>query len=273
MYWISIKALRNKCQNSNYGYVVYPLMFRFFRVVSIYFTWLLIQTKCKPNTITIYGVLFGVLSGVMFVFNQVEIAFVLVVLAIVLDFSDGEVSRFHGTSSKEGTYLDVIHHFIVPPFFIAGVVLWAFQKSQNFFFLSVGILSVINSIILIIAISSAVDIAVLKHLLRHIKKNNIMYKTEENINDKNNPIKIIDYIKAVPGAISRLLDFPYNIIIISTSVVIENYFNKIVFNFKGALIEYTIYLFAFLSSAMICLFIWHVVNSKHIDKKLSEITK
>ena len=104
MYWVSIKELRVKCQKTDYGYNVYPLMFRFIRMISIYFTWLLIQTRCKPNTITIIGVIFGVISGVMFFFGFVGTALILVTLAVIADFSDGEVSRFHGTTSKEGTF-------------------------------------------------------------------------------------------------------------------------------------------------------------------------
>lgn len=273
MYWISIRNLRAKSQKADYGYDVYPLMFRFIRVVSIYFTWLLIQTRCKPNTITIFGVIFGVLSGVMFFFGYVGAALILVTLAVIADFSDGEVSRFHGTTSKEGTYLDSIHHFVVQPFFIAGIVLWGFEINGNHLFLAAGMVSVINSIILSLAVTSAVDNALLKHLLRYIKNNGNIRKQTEIVASSKSQKQKAKFYRTIPGTVARMMDFPYVIIIMGIGAALMHYGKGSIFTVNGDLLIYVIYMYAFLSASLICVFIWNVVHSRHIEKRLNEIIK
>jgi len=273
MYWVNIKELRAKCQKTDYGYDVYPLMFRFIRVISIYFTWLLIQTRCKPNTITIFGVIFGVLSGVMFFCGFVGTALTLVTLAVIADFSDGEVSRFHGTTSKEGTYLDSIHHFVVQPFFIAGIVLWGFESNSNHFFLAAGMVSVINSIILSLAVTSAVDNALLKHLLRYIKNNGNIRKQTEMVASSKSQKQKAKFYRTIPGTVARMMDFPYVIIIMGIGAALMHYGKGSIFTVNGNLLIYVIYMYAFLSASLICVFIWNVVHSRHIEKRLNEIIK
>ena len=273
MYWVSIKELRNTCQNTDYGYDVYPLTFRSIRMVSIYLTWLLIQTRCKPNTITIFGVIFGVLSGVMFFFGLVGTALTLVALAVIADFSDGEVSRFHGTTSKEGPYLDSIHHFVVQPFFIAGIVLWSFENNSNHFFLAAGMVSVINSILLILAITSAVEHALLKHIMKHIKNNGSVRKHSEMEVSPKSPIQKAKLYKTIPGTVARMMDFPYVIIIMGIGAALMHYVEASIFNLNGKIVINMIYMYAFLSTSMICIFIWNVVHSMHVEKRLNEIIK
>lgn len=273
MYWVSIKELRAKCQKADYGYDIYPLMFRFIRVISIYFTWLLIQTRCKPNTITIFGVIFGVLSGVMFFCGFVGTALALVTLAVIADFSDGEVSRFQGTTSKEGTYLDSIHHFVVQPFFIAGIVLWSFESNGSHFFLAAGMVSVINSIILSLAVTSAVDNALLKHLLRYIKNNGNIRKQAEIVTSSKSQIQKGKFYRTIPGTVARMMDFPYVIIIMGIGAALMHYGKDSIFTVNGNLLIYVIYMYAFLSASLICVFVWNVVHSRHIEKRLNEIIK
>lgn len=272
MYWISIKNLRAKSQKTDYGYDVYPLVFRLIRVVSIYFTWLLIQTRCKPNTITILGVICGVLSGVMFYCRFVGAALVLVGLSVIADFSDGEVSRFHGTTSKEGTYLDSIHHFVVQPFFIAGIVLWGVEINGNHLFLAAGMVSVINSVVLTLAVTSSVNNALLKHLLRHIKNGgHITHKQPEMLEPGRTTAQKKRFYRTIPGTVARIMDFPYVIIVMGAGAALTHYWEDSMFNLDGSLLNYMMYTYASLSAGLICVFIWNVVHSKHIEKRFNEI--
>jgi phosphatidylglycerophosphate synthase len=271
MYWISIKELRVISQKTNYGYDIYPLMFRFIRVISIYFTWMLIQTKCKPNTITIFGVLFGVMSGVMCFLGFIGAGLILVVLAVIADFSDGEVSRFHGTTSKEGTYLDSIHHYVVQPFFIAGIVLWGFEGNGDKYFLAAGMVCVINSIILTLAVASAVENAILKHLLRTLSNNKPLSMQAKVVAASKNKNQKTKFYRKIPGAVARVMDFPYVIMIMGTSVFIACYGKASVFNINSSLLTYTIYTYAIITTNLICIFIWNVLHTKHIEKRVIEI--
>lgn len=273
MYWVSISSLRQKCQQTDYGYAVYPLMFRFIRVISIYFTWLLIQTRCKPNTITIFGIIFGVLSGVLLSLGYVGAALTLVTLAVIADFSDGEVSRFHNTKSKEGTYLDSVHHFVVQPYFIAGIVLWVFQASGNLLFLATGLVSVINSIILTVVITTAVDNALLKHLLRHIGGGGNVQVHTKGAPPSRTRRKSVKFVRSIPGTLARIMDFPYVIIILGVAVVLTHCGRNSALSLHGNILAYLIYIYAFLSSSLICMFVWNTVHRKRIGKRLDEMAQ
>jgi hypothetical protein len=196
-------------------------------------------------------------------------ALTLVTLAVIADFSDGEVSRFHGTTSKEGTYLDSIHHFVVQPFFIAGIVLWSFESNSNHFFLAAGMVSVINSIILPLTVTAAVEHALLKHLLRHIKNNGNIRK-QAVVEASISPTQKAKFYRTIPGAVARIMDFPYVIIIMGIGAALMHYGEASIFNINGKILTYMICMYAFLSASLICLFIWNVVHSKHIEKRLNE---
>jgi hypothetical protein len=209
----------------------------------------------------------------MFCFGLVGLALTLAALAVIADFSDGEVSRFHNTKSKEGTYLDNVHHFVVQPYFIAGVVFWGFDANGNRLFLAAGMVSVINSIILTVVVMTAVDSALLKHLMRHIKNGGLTRKQSEAASPHNVGIQDdkIKFIKTIPGTLGRMTDFPYVIVILGLVVALMHYDKNSLLNLDGNLLTYVIYLYALLTASLIFIFVWNVVRTRHIEKRLSEI--
>lgn len=87
---------------------------------SIYF----IKRNIKPNTITLFMVISGIIAPIMFMFNSIHvkcIASVLFLLWFIFDCSDGEVARFTQTFSKHGRDLDYLSHVSCHSLFIMSM--------------------------------------------------------------------------------------------------------------------------------------------------------
>lgn len=272
MKYTGIAELRKQCQSVDYGYEHYPLLFRSIRVISIYFTWILVSTSLTPNAITVYGILFGVFSALPFIFDYPIVAVIFAFFAIIADFSDGEVSRFKGLKSKEGSYLDKVHHLSVHPFFIAGLVIWTIGKVNYLnYLLPIGMLCVLNSILLPVVVMYAADIAVLKHLERKITNFGIavLENNVVEIKSRNEASYFKLFSKKLIGHIQRWLDFPYVIMYFSGLVLIVVLLGDYV---NALLLFYGLLAYSCMSSILIVLFVWHVLNSKNIERRVSHIT-
>lgn len=93
----------------NFGYYV-------IRPISLYFTWLLLQTGLSANQITVLHGLFGSAGAVLLGFADDAWRFLgiaLLYFSYVLDNVDGEVARFRKQVSISGKYLDSVMHSVV----------------------------------------------------------------------------------------------------------------------------------------------------------------
>lgn len=269
MIYISIKKLRHICQNSDYGYKQYPLLFKFFRIISIYFTWILIQANITPNAITLLGILFGLMSAIAFIIDAPIFAVALVFLAIIADFSDGEVSRYKCLTSKEGSYLDKVHHAIVHPFFLGGFVIWVEGSLESNLVLPFGMLSVLNSFLLPFILMYAVDVVLLKHLLRSIKSNVIDTPTcyPNNIVDTSKS-KMRGATKALVSFFQRVCDFPYVLVICSALIIGHEIDYRVISN---KIFIYFLIAYSLITSMLITIYLMNTVFRKVIERRLTEI--
>lgn len=107
----SIKELRTICQKneSQHWYVILN------RKLSIYITKLLLYTPLSANQVTLLQLLIIVLGCVFFISGQYlysVLGALLLFLSNLLDYVDGEVARYKGTSGVAGEYLDELVHSI-----------------------------------------------------------------------------------------------------------------------------------------------------------------
>lgn len=86
------------------------------RKVSPYLTYAIVRsTPLSADAVTALAIGCGVVGGVLAAFPSALAlwsAIVLLQLAYLFDVVDGEVARVRGTSSRRGTYLDLIGHFV-----------------------------------------------------------------------------------------------------------------------------------------------------------------
>jgi len=93
----------------NFGYYV-------IRPISLYFTWLILQTGMSANQITVMHGIVGTAGAVMLGLEKIEwrlTGLALLYFSYVLDNVDGEVARFKKQVSISGKYLDSVMHSIV----------------------------------------------------------------------------------------------------------------------------------------------------------------
>ncbi len=84
--------------------------------------------KMHPNTITLISVLISFLAGVSYYLTWISsyylfLAFLLIILASLLDAIDGKVARMRGISSKRGDFLDHLVDRYADMMIIIGVAL------------------------------------------------------------------------------------------------------------------------------------------------------
>lgn len=96
------------------------------RHFSPYFSVLFIKRGIRPNTITVFMILSGLIGAILFAIPDIickVLGTVFIQLWFVFDLSDGEVARYTKQYSKYGTEMDYMAHVINHPFFIIAFAL------------------------------------------------------------------------------------------------------------------------------------------------------
>lgn len=142
----SIKELRRECQGIP-DIVVQTKAGEFSRVFSIYFTWLFLRLKMTPNQLTFWGSTLYIFGAVFFAFGTQQLAFLafaFMILATLIDASDGEVARFWGKKGGYGaSYVEPLSHDIMYGLMFMPIAYGAFLKTGEPLFLVAGAMATI----------------------------------------------------------------------------------------------------------------------------------
>lgn len=240
----SIRELRIKCQHSYHGWSSQPWLFLQIRKISIYVTWLLLHTPLSPNAISFVAIASGVIASISLAMGHVILGLFLIQLAIVLDFSDGEVSRYRNQRSKEGSYLDKIYIFLVHPALFAGIALYEFKAGRGQFqILVAGFVNVISIFLFCMVVEYGRQVIVWRHFVKFVFESNFITKIDlDNKSLASTAVNCFSSEKHISGLhnwyflfktfsrkmqINRLLclwDFPYVFVIMSIAIIAEIYF-------------------------------------------------
>jgi len=117
----------------------------FTRYISAPITALLTYTLITPNMATVAMFFFGILGAIFFSFGQSHFYIcggICYILLIVSDTVDGELARYHGTSSLFGDYLDRLAHYVTNSAMILGIGIGVYSIYQEIiiFYISAFIL-------------------------------------------------------------------------------------------------------------------------------------
>ena len=83
---------------------------------AMLFSRLFLKMNLHPNTVTLFSIITGVIGGVFFIFHNIWlniIGIILEILAAVFDASDGQVARLSGKKSEFGRFFDGVGDTIV----------------------------------------------------------------------------------------------------------------------------------------------------------------
>ena len=177
----SIDNLKNICQLTYEGWTDQPIVYYFFRKISIYITWVLLHFPLSGNGVTLLGIVSGLLASVLMGFNFLTAGALVLLFTIILDFCDGEVTRYRKQQSKEGEYLDHIFHFIINPSVFAGIAIGAYRMNPSLSIIIAGFICVISVFLLNMVVTYAKWITVWGNWLKILNKLNMNSESGANI--------------------------------------------------------------------------------------------
>lgn len=238
----SIKELKEICQISFHGWSVQRFAFLQIRKVSIYLTWILLHFPLTANSVTLLGILVGLLTSLLFGLNYLVAGVIALQFSILFDFCDGEVSRYRRQQSKEGSYLDRIYHFCVHPSVFAGITIGANKTHPDTWIIVVGFIVTISVFLNSMVKAYASEIAIWMHCKRLLGKLNAALEAgpgghamlSDLLNSKFNNQSLVmpinrlfqkarhsNLANIVFNNISNKWDFPYIFFVVTIVVVIQ----------------------------------------------------
>ena len=126
-----IDRVKNIYSNQKQGDIYYNY---FTRYISAPITACLSYTSLTPNMATLSMFFFGITGSIFFSLGSpvhFMIGGLCFVLLIVADTVDGELARFHGTSSLFGDYFDRLAHYTTNPLMIIGVGIGIYSNFED----------------------------------------------------------------------------------------------------------------------------------------------
>ena len=186
----STRDIKNFCQYSG----TVSLFIRYLTRISIYFTKLFLVLGMSANQVTVTGLFVSLLAFILLCFGPPIwiIGILLMVFWHMMDCCDGAVSRYRGTSSLRGKWLDDRVGEVVP------VIKW--------FGVTIAIYVMFPSLLVVLFGSLAIVFPRLRHMLKNhykllTKKSQLDKKTEEKLiaSDKNKTISLISFVASKIG--------------------------------------------------------------------------
>jgi phosphatidylglycerophosphate synthase len=99
------------------------------RKISTLFTSALVETRIKPNTMTIISVIFGVSAAYLASQGKYLVGGIALFFSLVLDCVDGEVARYKKEFSRLGAWLDAFSDRVKEYAYVAGLIYSANDES------------------------------------------------------------------------------------------------------------------------------------------------
>lgn len=235
---------------------------------------------------TLIGISFAFSAAIAFITNALLLAIVFVLLFIVMDFSDGEVSRYRGQTSIEGAYLDKIYIFVGHPVIIAGVAIYQMQLEPSIVTTILGFSAVISIFAFCMVVEYAKIITVSEAFEKIIFSLNFVDELDSQMSIEQSKEHATGKLsgdsetlnnKSVPQGLSsklnftlNIFDFPYVFLILSLFVLLEVFVPAGMFGLFMPL-KVFIYAYGVLCPCIIILSLWKTLAHKKIESKLDEM--
>ena len=202
----SIKELRRICQPKyeqikvNPYYRVYR---RFFRVFSIYITKFLLYFNISANTISILGLILGIIGSLYFSFSKFLLGSIIMQIWFLMDTIDGELARYYYSKNKQkdylskGEFLDLNSHHLVHSLVFIGLSLGLYNLTNNITMIYLGIATLFA-----LLLNELIDLNKIKVLFYYNIKSKI-----NKINKNKNLIKRLMFVYTFPSIPNLILIF------------------------------------------------------------------
>jgi phosphatidylglycerophosphate synthase len=280
-----ISELRAICQEGSPGVAAQPWAFLQIRKISIFLTWMLLHFPLSANAVSLAGIAAGLVASVLLGSTHFVAGAIALQLAALFDFSDGEVSRYRKQQSKQGSYLDKVYHFTVPPSVFAGITIGAYQIRPSLWILVVGFISSISAAVFLMVMAYANELAIWKHSRKLVDKLNAALNADQtqtgSLTDFLKPATIMD-VPHSGGALgdvkqsklarrvaelSSLWDFPYTFFVITAAVVSQALFPLVsVGNIAVTPLELLLLFYGCTYPCWIGLYLFYVLSTRATER-------
>lgn len=125
---------------------------RFVRKLSLRTSRVLLKLGATANTVTIAGIVIGLVGACLLAFNCVWsqiTGLALLQLSFIIDFCDGEIARYERkiegkSSGAGGAYLDWVGHYYLPAFITAALSWAVFEQTGYEWILLLGFVTILS---------------------------------------------------------------------------------------------------------------------------------
>lgn len=188
-----------------------PLSESFNRVtyhrITIYFSWLFLHTKIRPNQVTLISLLTGIVGCIFLAFPGLYpiIGIVLLNLSLIFDIVDGDIARYRKICSLNGAFFDRLVTAIVDPLVFTGLGFAVYFRLGSTIALGFGVLATF-ALMLFKIINGYLHIAVLepimhkkhtemlKNICTSVPKEEAVFSTFFEYQSKNLILKIAEFV-------------------------------------------------------------------------------
>ena len=277
----TVKELKVICQDSKpeeeSGITV-----KCMRKISIRFTWLFLHTSISPDQITYLSMFAGFLGGVFLSHGtgvSILIGALMFCLFEILDCCDGEVGRYRKNHTMTGNYLDLLAHYLIPPFLFTGLAFGIYQQNQTIFIFLLAFGGSMANILVKISGATGWQVICVERLrvLEKLKggKRHIEYTVnlEESKGGKEygeSGLNIPENKKNIVRRLFSIITFgiEYKASFYLGCAALANLFlpGLVVFNYKIGILEIYLLLFVLTYLAIAAYVIVKLVNEKKIEK-------
>lgn len=272
----SIEELRKICQPED---IDQTLLARTYRGISIYITKLFLYTPITPNQITLLCVAIYIGGAALFILGSplmIIIGGLVVRASLLLDYVDGNVARYRGTSSPEGAFLDKLSDCIPQILLFVFLGFGIYQNFPHILVFAIGC-TAIMSVLLKSFLELCQESALLKMVLgQGLTPGKILIQHQETGKPDEGFIKgMFSLPERVISRISSSLHYPYHtvdlfIVAAAIDLILEWRFPSITIPFSTVFYVLTIY--AVLSLLDTIARVTYVVQTRHIQSLYASLS-
>lgn len=181
-----------------------PVYFRVCRWFAVYLTRPLLFTPIKPNHVTLFMLLVGILASIMFLpgtYIYSLLGAILIQFHVFFDCIDGSIARFKRMISLQGEYVDSVSHPIVYSLLYFFMSIGLYFKTDSVLFLFLG-----TSIIISYHLYNSAIFTVHKIRLR----NKLFYERKK----QGKSVKTFSFLDQIKFFVRNIYSPPYILLIL-----------------------------------------------------------
>jgi phosphatidylglycerophosphate synthase len=135
--------LRRKCKRQS-DYIITLFITN---EISLFFTWILINTKITPNQVTLASIFCSALCGACYAYGHFFTGSAFLFLSHILDCTDGNLARAKLLFSPLGKWMDMVGDRLGEIILFIGVSFYFVRNSDSFYWVT---LPIIDSLFLLL---------------------------------------------------------------------------------------------------------------------------